>query len=130
MTFSQIYYALVLRLAYTCMKNFPIRGLPVLCLQVASKEALEGEEGEEVGGPLLEERVELRGLLEVEGGEVGGVLEERGEVDSKERRGVVEGCRQTSLIRCQKSLLQIRWIHSPPANLPRSSQQLSWFDLA
>ena len=73
---------------------------------MASKDALKGKEGEEVGDPLLKERGEVRGPLGVEGGEVGGVLEveERGEVE--ERRGVVEGfhCRQTFLIQSQKLL--------------------------
>ena len=72
---------------------------------MASKEALEGEE---VGGPLLKEKREGGGKepLEMEGGEVGGVLEveEWEEVDSEECRGVVEGfhCQQTFLTLSQK----------------------------
>ena len=59
MTFSQIYYALVLRLAYTCMKNLPIRGLPVP--PGGLKRGIRGGGGGGGRGPTVGREVELRG---------------------------------------------------------------------
>ena len=71
---------------------------------MALKRGFRGGEGGRGRGPLLKERGRPLGM---EGG-LGGVMEveEREEVDSEERRGVVEGfhCRQTFLTLSQKLL--------------------------
>ena len=101
---------------------------------MASKEALEGEE---IGGPLLKEKRGGGGKepLEMEGGEVGGVLEveEWEEVDSEERRGGGGGLSLSTDISNSESEIAVTnaFVAFSPSNstLCCSSQLLSWFDL-